>query len=62
MSLFLLKRLAIGLVVGGGLGFLYQKLIGCRTGACPLTATPLRAILNGAAVGLAWALMGRSNA
>lgn len=55
MSFFLVKRLALGLLVGGGLGLGYQKLIGCRTGTCPLTATPLRAMLYGAVLGLLWA-------
>jgi hypothetical protein len=60
MSLFLAKRLAIGLLAGGALGFGYQRLIGCRTGTCPLTATPLRAILYGACMGLVWALGGQN--
>lgn len=55
MSLLLAKRLALGLLLGGALGFGYQKLIGCRTGTCPLTATPLRAILYGAVMGALWA-------
>lgn len=55
MDALLLKRIGLGLLVGGGLGFLYQKLIGCRTGACPLTATPLRAIVYGGVMGLIWA-------
>jgi Family of unknown function (DUF6132) len=53
------KRIALSVLVGGGLGFGYQKLIGCRTGTCPLTATPLRAILYGSTMGLLFALMGR---
>ena len=48
-------RLVLGLVVGGLLGFAYQRLVGCRTGTCPLTATPLRAITYGAVMGLIWA-------
>lgn len=59
MSVLLAKRLALGLLLGGGLGFGYQKLIGCRTGACPLTATPLRAILYGAVLGSLWAMGSR---
>jgi hypothetical protein len=62
MTLFLAKRLALGLAAGGGLGFTYQKLIGCRTGTCPLLATPLRAILYGAFIGLLWALTSKSSA
>lgn len=58
MTLLLLKRLALGLLVGGALGYLYHLLVGCRTGACPLTATPLRAGLYGAVMGLVWALAG----
>jgi ABC-type uncharacterized transport system permease subunit len=51
-----IKRLAFGILCGGSVGFLYQWLVGCRTGACPLTATPLRAVLYGAVVGLLFAL------
>jgi hypothetical protein len=52
-------RIALSAVVGGALGFGYYKLVGCRTGACPLTATPLRAILYGSTFGLLFSLMGR---
>ncbi len=48
-------RIGLGLVVGGALGFIYQRLVGCSTGACPLTATPLRAITYGVVMGLLWA-------
>ena len=48
-------RLALGLVVGGALGYGYYRLVGCSTGACPLTATPFRAITYGAVLGLLWA-------
>ena len=49
-------RLALGLVIGGALGYGWHRLVGCSTGACPLTATPLRGIGYGAALGLLWAL------
>lgn len=55
---FDLKRVLLGVVVGGALGFGYQKLVGCRTGACPLTATPLRAITYGIVVSLFFTLAG----
>ncbi len=51
----LVIRFALGLVIGGGLGYLYHRLVGCSTGACPLTATPFRAITYGAVMGLIWA-------
>ena len=47
MDAAFLKRLVLGLLIGGGLGFAWHKLVGCRTGACPLTATPLRGIAYG---------------
>jgi hypothetical protein len=52
-------RIALGVIVGGGLGFGYYKLVGCQTGTCPLTATPLRAMLYGSTMGLLIGLMGR---
>ena len=45
-------------VVGGGaLGFAYYKLVGCRTGACPITSSPYISTLYGALLGY---LMGSS--
>jgi hypothetical protein len=49
-------RLGLGLVVGGILGYGWHRLVGCSTGACPLTATPLRGISYGAFMGLTWAM------
>jgi hypothetical protein len=40
-------------VVGGGaLGFAYHKLVGCSSGACPITANPYISTLYGALIGL----------
>ena len=39
-------------VVGGGiLGFGYHKLVGCRTGTCPITANPYISTIYGALMG-----------
>jgi len=56
MTLLLAKRLLIGILLGGTLGFVYQRIMGCRTGTCPLTATPLRGILYGVIMGTLFAL------
>jgi hypothetical protein len=48
-------RMAIGLIVGGALGYGWHRLVGCSTGTCPLTATPIRGISYGAVMGLIWA-------
>ncbi len=49
-------RFVLGLVVGGALGYGWHRLVGCSTGACPLTATPIRGIGYGAFMGLLWAM------
>ncbi len=36
----LLARMLIGGVVGAVLGFALYKFVGCKTGACPITANP----------------------
>jgi len=48
-------------IVGGAiLGFGYHKLVGCRSGACPITANPYISTLYGALMGfLAGGGMGR---
>ena len=45
-------RLILFVLGGAALGFAYQRLIGCRTGVCPLTSNPYISTLYGAAIGL----------
>lgn len=42
----------MGVVIGGLLGFLYYKVVGCSTGTCPITSKPLNSTLYGAVIGL----------
>lgn len=44
-------RLALFIVVGAVLGFGYHRLVGCRTGACVITANPYISTLYGALMG-----------
>ena len=44
-------RLLLGIGIGAGLGFLYYKVIGCPTGACPITKNPYTSTLYGAVLG-----------
>ena len=44
-------RVIIGGVAGAAVGFLLYKIIGCRTGACPLYGNPYLAIIIWCIVG-----------
>ena len=44
-------RLAFGILVGAALGYAYHRVVGCRTGACIITAKWWTATLYGAVVG-----------
>ena len=50
-----LIRIVLGAAIGGALGFVLYKFIGCRSGACPLTGNPFIAM---AIWGIVGALMG----
>jgi hypothetical protein len=47
----LLKR-GLGLVIGAAAGFAYYKLVGCSTGACPITSNPWISTIYGGVLGL----------
>jgi hypothetical protein len=39
-------------VVGGVLGYGWHKLVGCRSGTCPITANPYTSVIYGVVVGV----------
>lgn len=41
----------IGVAIGAIGGYLYYAHIGCNSGSCPITSTPLMSILWGGAMG-----------
>ncbi|HTQ52631.1 MAG TPA: DUF6132 family protein [Candidatus Acidoferrales bacterium] len=47
----MILQMLIGTVVGAVLGFGWYELVGCRTGACPLTSNPFISTLYGMVVG-----------
>jgi hypothetical protein len=50
--MIMILRILAGAIVGAGLGYGWYKLVGCPTGACPLTRHPLITVLYGLAVGV----------
>lgn len=41
----------LGVIIGGGLGFAWYRLIGCSSGTCPLLSNPYTSILYGMILG-----------
>lgn len=42
---------AIGVGIGMAGGFLYWKYVGCLSGSCPITSSPINSSLYGAMIG-----------
>lgn len=49
-------KMALTMVAGAALGWLYYRFIGCSSGTCPITANAWSSTLYGAVLGL---MMGR---
>ncbi|MDL2257194.1 hypothetical protein LJC06_03195 [Bacteroidales bacterium OttesenSCG-928-I14] len=41
----------VGILLGGAGGYLYWRYIGCSTGACPITSSPIMSTLYGMLIG-----------
>ncbi|MBC7615589.1 MAG: hypothetical protein H7202_05935 [Pedobacter sp.] len=41
----------IGLLIGGSVGYIYWKFIGCNTGTCAITSNPINSTIYGALMG-----------
>ncbi|MCB1070661.1 MAG: YtxH domain-containing protein [Kiritimatiellae bacterium] len=41
----LLIRAAVGALIGAAVGFAMYRYVGCKTGACPITASPYTSVL-----------------
>ena len=52
----MLLSILIGLGGGAAVGFALYRFVGCRTGACPITANPWTSIIYGMVLGLFLAL------
>ena len=47
----MILKFAFGLALGGLCGYLWYRMVGCSTGACPLTSNPFISTLYGAMIG-----------
>ena len=47
----MIAKIVIGIVAGGALGYTNYRFIGCKTGACPLSANPWISTFYGMIVG-----------
>jgi len=50
-TLNMIANIAIGVIIGGSLGFANYRFIGCKTGTCPLSANPWISTLYGMLIG-----------
>lgn len=50
-------KLALFVLGGAVAGYLYYRLVGCRSGACPITSSPIISTIYGAMLGF---LLGRT--
>ena len=49
-----LKKMGIGIVLGGVVGFAYYYFIGCKSGTCAITSSPVISTLYGVLLGVLW--------
>jgi hypothetical protein len=47
----MILKVLTGVAAGGVLGFLYYKVIGCSSGTCPITSSPISSTIYGALMG-----------
>lgn len=52
----MVTNIALGLGGGAALGFALYRFVGCRSGACPITANPWTSMIYGMVIGLMIAL------
>ena len=51
MFSFLSINVILGIIIGGVVGYGFYKLVGCSSGACPLTSNPWVSTIYGALLG-----------
>lgn len=49
-----LKKISLGIILGGAVGFAYYYFIGCKSGTCAITSSPVNSTLYGVVLGVLW--------
>jgi hypothetical protein len=49
-----LRKLGLGVILGGAIGFAYYYFIGCKSGICAITSSPVNSTLYGVMLGALW--------
>ena len=49
-----LRKLGLGVILGGAIGFAYYYFIGCKSGTCAITSSPVNSTLYGVMLGALW--------
>lgn len=49
-----LKKICLGVIFGGAIGFAYYYFIGCKSGTCAITSSPVNSTMYGVILGVLW--------
>ena len=49
-----LRKLGLGVILGGAIGYAYYYFIGCKSGTCAITSSPVNSTLYGVMLGALW--------
>ena len=49
-----IKKISLGIILGGALGFAYYYFIGCKSGTCAITSNPSISTMYGILLGVLW--------
>lgn len=49
-----LKKISLGVILGGAVGFAYYYFIGCKSGTCAITSSPVISTMYGVLLGVLW--------
>jgi len=52
-----LKKISFGIILGGAVGFAYYYFIGCKSGTCAITSSPINSTLYGVLLGTLWTFL-----